>query len=134
MPGLQVGALAKKGDLEVAQAEAPEFEKVYWWKDPNMKRLYFYCSVLLIASATTGYDGQMLNTSQLMEPWQDYFDHPLGSRLGLMNNAFNIGSIVSFFLVPFTTDHFGRKIPIALGCVISMLYFAKRVEEALTFR
>lgn len=55
MVGISVGAVgSKRADVEVAQAEAPEFEKVYWWKDKNMKKLYMYCCVLLIASATTG--------------------------------------------------------------------------------
>ncbi|KAK5171499.1 uncharacterized protein LTR77_004644 [Saxophila tyrrhenica] len=119
MVGISFGAVgSKKADIEVAQAEAPEFEKVHWWKDKNMRKLYFYCSVLLVASATTGYDGQMLNTSQLMSPWQDYFDTPTGSRLGLMNNAMNIGSIISLFIVPTFTDRLGRKWPIFVGCVI----------------
>jgi MFS family permease len=122
MVGLAVGAVgSKKADVEVAQAEAPTFEKVFWWRDKNMRKLYFYATILLIASATTGYDGQMLNTSQLMEPWQDYFDNPTGSRLGVMNNAFNIGSIVSFFFVPVFTDKLGRKWPIVAGCLIMVV-------------
>jgi hypothetical protein len=147
MPGLAFGAVgSKRADVEVAQAEAPKFEKVQWYKDSNMRKLYFYCSVLLvstndldalryhgpanvfaqIASATTGFDGQMMvghpevslvmcwltwsvlfqNTSQLMDPWKEYFDHPEDhpSRLGLMSNAYNIGSIISLFLVPWFTD------------------------------
>lgn len=40
-----------------AQEEAPEFEKVYWTKDPGLRKLYFYAFVLCVASATTGYDG-----------------------------------------------------------------------------
>jgi sugar porter (SP) family MFS transporter len=60
----------------------------------------------------------MMNSSQQMKRWADYFDHPDDNRLGLMNNAYNIGSIVSFFIVPFFTQAFGRKIPIATGCII----------------
>ena len=37
--------------------EAPKFEKVVWHKDPNMRKLFFWSSILCIASATTGYDG-----------------------------------------------------------------------------
>jgi hypothetical protein len=40
-----------------AAADAPEFEKVNWRKEPNMRRLYFWAVILCIASATTGYDG-----------------------------------------------------------------------------
>lgn len=60
----------------------------------------------------------MLNSSQNMDAWQEFFDHPKSSRLGLMNNAYNIGSIISFFFVPYLADWFGRKLPIAIGCVI----------------
>lgn len=41
----------------IAQAEAPEFEQVTWYSNPGLRKLYFYCGVLCIASATTGYDG-----------------------------------------------------------------------------
>jgi hypothetical protein len=38
----------------------------------------------------------MLNTSQAMDDWQDYFDHPTGSKLGILNSIYQIGSIASF--------------------------------------
>jgi hypothetical protein len=41
----------------------------------------------------------MMNSSQQMDRWQNYFGHPTSNRLGLMNNAYNIGSIISFFIV-----------------------------------
>ncbi|KAI4607581.1 uncharacterized protein J4E88_008198 [Alternaria novae-zelandiae] len=115
MVGMHVGAA--KGNSAVRE-DVPEFEKVIWYKDPNMRKLFWHSSVLCIASATTGYDGMMMNSSQQMSRWQDYFDEPTGNRLGLMNNMYNIGSIVSFFLVPFLTQWTGRKIPIAVGCSI----------------
>ena len=47
----------KKQAVGIAVAEAPEFEKVTWYSDPNLRKLYWHCAVLCIASATTGYDG-----------------------------------------------------------------------------
>lgn len=47
----------KDDQLVHAQEEAPQFEEVTWWKDPGLRKLYFYAFVLCIASATTGYDG-----------------------------------------------------------------------------
>jgi len=44
-------------EVAVAQAEAPELELVNWWKDPGLRKLYFFASVICVASATTGYDG-----------------------------------------------------------------------------
>lgn len=43
--------------LVIAQEEAPEFERVHWMKEPHLRKLYACCFVLMLASATTGYDG-----------------------------------------------------------------------------
>lgn len=40
-----------------AQEDAPEFERVTWYQDPGLKKLYFYAIVLCVSSASTGYDG-----------------------------------------------------------------------------
>lgn len=53
--GIAVGASTLQTD--VAQAEKPELEKVTWYQDPGLRKLYFWASILCIASATTGYDG-----------------------------------------------------------------------------
>ena len=106
---------AKQQQLAIAQAEAPEFEEVHWLSDPGLRKLYFWCGVLCVASATTGYDGyvtwiqlvlsiltftrMMLNTSQGMDNWQTYFNTPTGSTLGLMNSIYQIGSLVAFPIV-----------------------------------
>jgi hypothetical protein len=53
------GATGKEAQMEIqiAQAEAPQFQKVSWTKEPHLRKLYAYCCVLMVASATTGYDG-----------------------------------------------------------------------------
>lgn len=38
----------------------------------------------------------MLNTSQNLDSWQEYFNTPSGSKLGLMNAIYQIGSLASF--------------------------------------
>ncbi|TVY71409.1 Lactose permease [Lachnellula suecica] len=68
-----------QGTLGVAQAEAPEFEKVSWYSNSGLRKLYFWAAVLCVASATTGYDG------------------------------------------PYMADWWGRKTPIAVGCVLMVL-------------
>jgi sugar porter (SP) family MFS transporter len=115
------GGLAKGKDdqLAVAQAEAPRFEKVTWYKEPHLRKLYFLSLFLLIASATTGYDGMMVNTSQQMDNWKEYFpEHKDENKLGILINMYNIGSIISFFIVPYMADLLGRKPTIMIGCVI----------------
>jgi sugar porter (SP) family MFS transporter len=110
-----------KNDVAIAQAEAPQLAHVKWWKEPGMRQLYFYAAILCVCSATTGYDGSLLNSSQVMDAWQDYFDHPTGSELGILNSIYQIGSIASFPFAPYLCDHYGRKVPIAIGCLIMIL-------------
>jgi hypothetical protein len=38
----------------------------------------------------------MLNTSQNLDSWQQFFNTPSGSKLGLMNAIYQIGSLASF--------------------------------------
>lgn len=47
----------KKEEVAIAQAEAPELERVDWKKDAGLRKLYFWAMIICIASATTGYDG-----------------------------------------------------------------------------
>lgn len=51
--------------LGVAQAEAPTFEKVTWYSNSGLRKLYFWAAILCVASATTGYDGYGLLTPKL---------------------------------------------------------------------
>ncbi|CAN8097741.1 unnamed protein product [Discula destructiva] len=105
--------------LDVARAEAPRFEKVTWYREPHLRKLYAMSLVLMIASSTTGYDGSLINTSQQIQQWEDFFgvDIDDNNKLGLLVNMFNIGSIVSFFFTPYVADHYGRKFAIMLGCI-----------------
>lgn len=107
-------------NIQVAQAEAPRFEKVYWTKEPHLRKLYFLIIFLMIASATTGYDGMLVNTSQQMQLWKDFFGDDIVdlNKLGILINMFNIGSIISFFITPYVADNYGRKVAIAIGCVL----------------
>lgn len=109
-----------KADARRVQAEAPRFEKVTWWREPHLRKLYAMCLVLMIASSTTGYDGSLINTSQQIQLWEDFFfaDIADNNKLGILVNMFNIGSIVSFFITPHVTDHFGRRPAIVVGCVL----------------
>lgn len=73
---------------------------------------------------------------QNFDSWQNYFDHPDGSFLGLLVALYTIGSLVSIPLVyvinighfllantltshdsPILADRFGRKLPIFIGCL-----------------
>ena len=61
----------------------------------------------------------LVNTSQQIDRWNEYFpevvDDP--NKLGILINMFNIGSVVSFFIVPYMADEWGRKPTIVVGSV-----------------
>ncbi|KPI34404.1 Lactose permease [Cyphellophora attinorum] len=107
--------------------DAPEFEKVNWKTNPSIRKLYINCALgLLIGSATTGYDGSLLNLLQQYDYWESYFDDigtdaSKSNLLGLLTNMFTIGSILSMFAVPTITDRFGRKACILSGCVFMVI-------------
>lgn len=54
---LAVGTSALKSELKGAQSESPQLEEVKWWREPGLRKLYFWAGILCVASATTGYDG-----------------------------------------------------------------------------
>jgi sugar porter (SP) family MFS transporter len=132
-------AIASKA-LGGGDVDAPRFERVNWRKEPHLKKLYIMTVFLLIASATTGYDGMLANTAQQMDRFKHYFSAENGkanevfiwneedktwtadaNKLGIMINMFNIGSIISFFMTPYLADFFGRKPIIMLGCAIMIV-------------
>lgn len=52
-----------------------------------------------------------------MDQWEDYFDRPSGGRLGVLVAMLDIGSLASFWMVPYFADTYGRKAPIIIGCI-----------------
>jgi MFS family permease len=124
---INMSAPPPKDQTVIDVADAPEFERVKWHKDPGLRKLYLVSIFgLMVASATTGYDGSLLNTVQSMSYWENYYDNigtdkSKSNLLGLLTNMFTIGSIVSMFIVPPVTDRFGRKPPIIAGCVLMII-------------
>lgn len=98
--------------------EPPKFERVTWYREPHLRKLYLLSFFLLIGSATTGFDGMLVNTSQQMDKWKEYFPEVADTnKLGILINMYNIGSIVSYFITPYMADKLGRKPTIMIGCV-----------------
>ncbi|KAL3442494.1 general substrate transporter [Aspergillus insuetus] len=95
-----------------------EVPRVVWWKHRGLLQLYAMMPILFLASTTTGYDGSLLNGLQTMVPWQEYFDHPSGSRLGLFTAIMNIGAASALLVSSYIADFFGRRIGAAFGLLI----------------
>jgi len=118
-------AASKTEAVHEAQAAAPQIPRVDWKKSPNMRKLYWYCIVLCVCSATTGYDGSLMNTSQILTSWKVTMgptaEGPTKQTLGRLTAMYSIGSIASLPVVPFLSDRFGRKVPITIGCIIMVI-------------
>ncbi|KAJ5103767.1 hypothetical protein N7532_004296 [Penicillium argentinense] len=91
---------------------------VTWWKHAGLRHLYFMMPILFLGASTNGYDGSLLNGLQTMTPWQDYFNNPSGSTLGLFTAIQNIGGVCALFISSYVADLFGRKKGVAIGLVI----------------
>ncbi|CAJ0542298.1 Ff.00g000080.m01.CDS01 [Fusarium sp. VM40] len=98
--------------------DAPKFEHVTWYKDPGLRILTFYSCVLCVSSMGTGWDGMYMGVVQNFKSWNDFFDKPEGSRLGLLVALYQIGSVASIPLVPLIADRWGRRASIALGFIL----------------
>lgn len=52
------GIMAPNPDKSIiARQEAPKFAEVTWYKDAGLRKLYALCAVIIMSSATTGFDG-----------------------------------------------------------------------------
>ncbi|KAK2768661.1 hypothetical protein FQN54_000517 [Arachnomyces sp. PD_36] len=120
VPKPKLGA-TKQEEAKIAQQEAPQFERVSWMSNPGLRKLYFYAGIICVASATTGYDGSMLNNLRFIDRFNNFFGDPQGSTLGLLVALYSIGSIASLPVTPFVVDHFGRRAAIGTGCCIMLV-------------
>ncbi|PVH88084.1 general substrate transporter [Cadophora sp. DSE1049] len=98
--------------------EGLDVPSVTWWKDSGLRRLYAMMPILFLGSTINGYDGSLLNGLQTMVPWQEYFNHPSGSRLGLFTAIQNIGGVCAVLFSSYAADVFGRRIGVCIGLVI----------------
>ncbi|THX36617.1 putative hexose transporter [Aureobasidium pullulans] len=66
-------------------------ERVRWWTSGPMRKLYFLLVVMIMTNTADGFDGSMMNGLQSLSYWQEYFNHPSGSILGLFNASMSLG-------------------------------------------
>ncbi|KAL1864986.1 hypothetical protein VTK73DRAFT_5536 [Phialemonium thermophilum] len=89
-----------------------------WYRKRHLLLLNLCLLVPCMSSTTNGYDGSLLNGLQSMSQWQDYFGHPMGSRLGSLSNGVIFGQVLAFPVAPWLSDHTGRRFPIFIGSVL----------------
>ncbi|KAL3465005.1 major facilitator superfamily domain-containing protein [Aspergillus heterothallicus] len=98
-----------------------QFRRVTWWKNAGMRKTYICLMFVVLTSATNGYDGSMMNGLQTLKPWQEHFDYPSGSLLGILSAILSLGSIAALPIVPYAADLLGRRMGILMGCLIMIL-------------
>ncbi|OLN88134.1 Lactose permease 1 [Colletotrichum chlorophyti] len=107
--------------VDVASAphlRAPDGSTLPWYKQTELRKLYFMMVFLFLGSTTLGYDGSLLNGLQTMQSWQAYFDHPTGSRLGIFGAMPGFGGLFVLLFAPYIADGLGRKWGTAIGCIL----------------
>lgn len=86
-----------------------------WYKKRNQVVLNFCLISLFLLSSGNGYDGTMLNGLLALPHWLSFMDHPTGAWLGFISGAQNLGSIVFFPIVAWSSNRHGRKPTIFMG-------------------
>ncbi|KAJ8099578.1 general substrate transporter [Lipomyces tetrasporus] len=101
---------------QLVQLEKP------WYKVASRVRLYtLLFPGAIMAYATSGYDGSMMNSLQTVTYWDDYFNQPRGALLGVLSAIMSLGSICSSPLAPLVADRFGRRWGITVGSIIMVV-------------
>ncbi|KFY50103.1 hypothetical protein V495_00347, partial [Pseudogymnoascus sp. VKM F-4514 (FW-929)] len=96
-----------------------------WHKDPALKAniAHWVVSIdnqfLLCPQAQMILDDAgLLNGLQAVVAWNEYFDYPKGTTLGLYAASLYIPSIVTAYLGDFLSQHYGRRCALAVGSVL----------------
>ncbi|OJJ45051.1 hypothetical protein ASPZODRAFT_160538 [Penicilliopsis zonata CBS 506.65] len=97
------------------------FPRQKWYRNANMRWLYFYILALIITNTANGFDNSMMNGLQTLSYWQDYFNHPHGPTLGLFNCVMSAGALSGLLFLPFLMDRYGRKPCLVLGSLFMLL-------------
>jgi MFS family permease len=65
-------------------------------------------------------DAGLLNGLQALPSWNQYFDHPKGSILGLYAASLYLPTIVTAYIGDILSQRFGRRFTLALGSFIAL--------------
>ncbi|KAI8194729.1 Lactose permease [Colletotrichum sp. SAR 10_65] len=109
-------------DRQALEATTPTNTKtVSWLKDSGLRPLNFGLFFLLWGDVAHGFDGSLINNLQQINQWQDDFNHPRDSLLGALSASYWVGNIMGVLLIPILSDRTGRRIAIAVGCILCIV-------------
>ncbi|CAG8939338.1 unnamed protein product [Penicillium salamii] len=116
---MEVGGTSTAHSELVSAEPAPmNVPQVTWWKHRGLRKLYPMMPILFLGSTINGYDGSLLNGLQTMTPWQDYFNNPTGSTLGLFTAIQNIGGVCALLFSSYIADSLGRRAGVTIGLLV----------------
>lgn len=110
----------KETEVDPILTRIVEEDRVPWYKKPNLRFLYLMLfPTCMGVELTSGFDSQLINALQLVDPWIEYFDDPQGAFQGFIGASYSLGAILSLPFVPIVNNRFGRRWAIFLGsCVM----------------
>ncbi|ORY61024.1 glucose transporter [Pseudomassariella vexata] len=92
-----------------------------WYRTKHLIRLNAIIFILLLSSASGGFDSAMMNGLQTLEQWREYFDNPTGSILGVMSAMYSVGNALGLLPAAWISDRYGRKLSLYIGLGILIL-------------
>ncbi|KAG5734947.1 Lactose permease [Termitomyces sp. T112] len=91
-----------------------------WWQNKGILVLNLCLILPLFSSVVNGLDSSLVNGLQIIPAWQEYFGHPTGKMLGVINAAQSIGGLVSLPIAPLISDGFGRRPTLFIGNLVML--------------
>ncbi|KAL0580965.1 hypothetical protein V5O48_001057 [Marasmius crinis-equi] len=92
----------------------------HWWRNRGILLLNICLLLPLLTAVTNGIDSSLVNGLQILPDWQDFFGHPSGPTLGLINSAQNIGGFIGLPMTPYASDILGRRAALFIGSLIML--------------
>ncbi|RDW66628.1 hypothetical protein BP5796_09377 [Coleophoma crateriformis] len=102
-------------------SSAPPDDGIPWYKKSHLRRLNFSIATLVLFSASSGYDGSLMNGLQALPQWQEFMGNPSGAWLGFINASASLGTFTAYPCVAWVCNKYGRKRSIAIGYIFVIL-------------
>ncbi|GME56944.1 Lactose permease [Neofusicoccum parvum] len=95
-------------------------QKAGWFENAAIVKLNLILLLSMISSYATGFDGSMMNGLQSLDTWNNFFNHPGPSLLGLLNAIQNVGQLVALPFCAVACDYFGRRATLIGGATLML--------------